>query len=301
MKHFYEKIEGWWGCPSDNQLYREVVKYNKDGAHFVEVGSWAGRSSVQMAVNIINSKKNIKFDCVDTWEGSEDGANHKEMDVIKKGKLYDLFLKNTKRVKHVINPIRKPSVEAAKLYEDQSLDFVFLDADHSYESVTEDLNAWFPKLKPDGIFAGHDYNNPLFGVREAVENFFSEKGLLFDLWGVFREEPEIPVRMSQRRGLAIDFDASLWHIDLSSYEHVRLDFVSILPALRSTRWGPGTQTMPCPWPMWCSDEGNWTNSPDEVDKSWQKYEPSDLSLVTDKHGKIVGINKPASELTAGVV
>jgi hypothetical protein len=297
MKHFYEKIEGWWGGPSDDQLYREVVKYNEDGAHFVEVGSWAGRSACQMAVNIINSEKNIKFDCVDTWEGSEDGAEHKSMDVVKEGKLYDLFLKNTKRVKHVVNPIRKPSVEAAKLYEDQSLDFVFLDADHSYKSVTEDLNAWFPKLKPGAIFAGHDFNNPLFGVREAVENFFTEKGLPFDLCGVFWEDPEIPVRMPQHRGLSIDFDAALWYVDLSSYEYVRSDFVSVLPAVQSNF------ERQCPWPMWRGEHGSWTNSPETVTadgvENWRKFEPEELILVTDRKGNILRV-KP-HELTAGVV
>ena len=90
----------------------------------------------------------------------------------------------------------------SKVVKGTGLDFVFLDADHSYESVTEDLNAWFPKLKKDAIFAGHDYNNPLFGVREAVENFFTEKGLPFDLCGVFWEDPEIPVTAFPRcRGI----------------------------------------------------------------------------------------------------
>ena len=48
-------------------------------------------------------------------------------------------------------------VEAAKKVADGSLDFVYIDARRDYDSVKEDLNAWFRKVKPGGIFAGHDY------------------------------------------------------------------------------------------------------------------------------------------------
>jgi len=72
--------------------------------------------------------------------------------------------------------IRLPSVFAAKLFADSGLDLVFIDANHTRESVAEDIEAWLPKLKQAGILAGHDYDNKLFpGVREAVESCFPKE------------------------------------------------------------------------------------------------------------------------------
>ena len=53
------------------------------------------------------------------------------------------------------------SVSAAKQFTDRSLDFVYIDADHSYESCLADINAWHPKIRVGGILSGHDYHNTI--------------------------------------------------------------------------------------------------------------------------------------------
>jgi predicted O-methyltransferase YrrM len=85
--------------------------------------------------------------------------------------------------------IARPSVEAAENFDDNSMDFVFLDADHSYESVKADITAWWPKIKPGGWLCGHDYGGWLvvkrggketkqyFGVKQAVDEFAEGLGL----------------------------------------------------------------------------------------------------------------------------
>lgn len=73
--------------------------------------------------------------------------------------------------------IRKPSLEAVASIPDSSLDFVFIDADHSYEGCKADIEAWLPKVKPGGFISGHDYDNtdfPCFGVKRAVDELFQE-------------------------------------------------------------------------------------------------------------------------------
>jgi len=61
----------------------------------------------------------------------------------------------------------------AALYQDHSLDFVFIDANHYYEGVKNDLDAWLPKVKDSGIIAGHDYNPVSWpGVIKAVHEVF---------------------------------------------------------------------------------------------------------------------------------
>lgn len=74
--------------------------------------------------------------------------------------------------------LKAASVEAAECVDDASLDFVFLDADHSYEGVRDDIAAWLPKVKPGGWIGGHDIDNPeppfdFSGVRRAVDEAFS--------------------------------------------------------------------------------------------------------------------------------
>ena len=127
-----------------------------------------------MAEQIISSGKDIKFDCVDTWEGSEEhhkGGIAEDNDVVI-GNLFQVFLKNTERFSDVINPIRLPSKEASKLYNEESLDFVFIDAAHDMKNVLTDIKSWAPKIKKGGIIAGHDYGGGHIGVNDAVDLYF---------------------------------------------------------------------------------------------------------------------------------
>lgn len=78
--------------------------------------------------------------------------------------------------------IKGDSVESAKLFEDESLDFVFIDAGHRFEEVKADLEAWFPKVRKGGIVSGHDYvAYKDFGVVEAVDLFCKEHGYTIEL------------------------------------------------------------------------------------------------------------------------
>lgn len=70
------------------------------------------------------------------------------------------------------------SWEVAERVPDGSLAFVFLDADHTYEGVANDLAAWFPKVSCGGLFAGHDWGNERWGVTRAVREFAAELGVV---------------------------------------------------------------------------------------------------------------------------
>jgi len=171
MEHFYRNLgENWFTYP---KLYSSMVNKVKDNSHFVEVGTWKGMSATYMAVEIIKSKKNIKFDCVDTWEYLNIQTDINESLY---GNLYETFLKNIEPVKHVINPVRSLSWDAAKLYMDNSLDFVFIDAAHDYDSVIKDIKAWLPKIKKGGTIAGHDYRDAA-GVKKAADEVFGEENI----------------------------------------------------------------------------------------------------------------------------
>lgn len=72
------------------------------------------------------------------------------------------------------------SVSAAEKVGDRSMDFVFLDADHSYDGLMADIAAWAPKVKPGGWLCGHDYRNAMeqfdfSGVDRAVDETFGDR------------------------------------------------------------------------------------------------------------------------------
>ena len=169
LKHIYQTVSGWFSFPL---FYSLIVNEAKDGYHIVEIGSWKGMSACYMAVEIVNSGKKIKFDCIDTWEGSEENidpkSSHYEPLLENADELYNHFLQNIKPVQHVINPIRKPSAEAVKLYKDNSLDCAFIDAAHDYENVCIDIKSWLPKIKKGGTLAGHDWAHA--PVRQALND-----------------------------------------------------------------------------------------------------------------------------------
>ena len=177
MNHYYKSVtsENWFDY---QKFYSSAVMEFGHGSHFIEVGSWKGQSSCYMAVEIINSNKNIRFDCVDTWKIDTDQSEFwKSISVDTGIDLYDIFLQNIEPVKNYINIVRELSRIAADRYSDNSIDFVFIDAAHDYESVTNDLIAWYPKIKIGGMLAGHDYFNRHVEVKCAVDNFFNSRGI----------------------------------------------------------------------------------------------------------------------------
>lgn len=146
MEHFYESIQGWFDF---QEIYKRMVNVAPDHAHFVEVGSHNGRSAAFMAVEIANSGKKIQFDCIDPWSSELFYINNLEQ-----------FLENMKPANGYFNAIQGKSPDAASRYADNSLDFVFIDADHTYHAVKADIEAFMPKIKSGGYIAGHDYNSP---------------------------------------------------------------------------------------------------------------------------------------------
>jgi hypothetical protein len=177
MNHFYKNVPGYFDY---EDIYSEVVSSANEKSHFVEIGAWYGMSTSYLAVEIINSGKNIKLDVVDTWKGSEqmydptNGAYDETL--IKNGTIFPKFLEYMASVINVIHPIEMDSVKASFLYADSSLDFVFIDAEHKYEFVSKDIKAWLPKVKKGGIIAGHDYGWE--GVSRAINEIFGNNGYI---------------------------------------------------------------------------------------------------------------------------
>jgi len=192
MEHFWKSVGGWFD-DLDAQFYQSVVdKASSEHLHFVEVGTWKGRSAAYMMVAVINAGKNIRFDCVDTWLGAPE---HREGSTIAdgvfvdedvvKGRLFAVFTENMKPLEGHYRAVRMESAAAAATYEDNSLDFVFIDADHTYESITQDIKSWLPKVKFGGIISGHDYWYP--PVHRAVHELLSDISSMGACWSTTKK------------------------------------------------------------------------------------------------------------------
>jgi hypothetical protein len=189
IDHIYQQPEFGENWFSYAKLYADVVSKFPSGSKFVEVGSWKGKSSAFMAVEIANSNKSISFTCVDTWMGS---VEHQEINKEELSSLYDTFTTNMKPLENYYTPMRAPSLEAVTRFPDESLDFIFIDASHEYQDVLADIQAWWPKLKPGGILAGDDFCLSWPGVIQAVRESFARFDIMEGCWVVGKPAHAVP-------------------------------------------------------------------------------------------------------------
>jgi len=132
------------------------VLFNKMGfKEGAEIGVLRGANAINMFKNI----PGLKLYLIDTWNGR---ARHYYKKAARKLSLY----------KDNAIVMRKTSLEASFEIPDGSLDFVYIDADHSYGAVMLDIILWSPKVRAGGILSGHDYGlYPKFGVKDAVDDY----------------------------------------------------------------------------------------------------------------------------------
>lgn len=157
-------------------MYRKIIHSIPIGGHIVEIGAFLGRSTSFLAVEAQHKK--MKIDVVDTWLGSRE---HQNMEDIKNKCLFGKFLKNLEPVINNVNVIRAESLRAVRMYDDASLDAVFIDADHSYDAVKADISEWGRKVKSGGILAGDDYLS-YAGVRKAVDELIPSRIVTDRYW-----------------------------------------------------------------------------------------------------------------------
>ena len=140
---------------------------------FVEVGAWFGKSTNYLATKIRESEKNINFVSVDTWKGTDDEALHQNIVNSFNGDIFYEFIDNVVLSNNYnqFNVIKDTSKNASNNFGNSSIDFIMIDAGHSYESLMEDLNVWYKKVKPGGYITGDDYG-VFNGVTKAANEFF---------------------------------------------------------------------------------------------------------------------------------
>ena len=141
-----------------------------------EIGVLGGRHSRLMLQNV----KDLKLICIDPW------VAFNRMPANKIEKLYQRCLKRLEG--YDVEYMRMTSMEAVKKIPDRSLDFVYIDGLHEFDSIMMDLIHWADKVRPGGIIAGHDYfANYQMGVMEAV-NAYTRSHNIFDWYVTTADE-----------------------------------------------------------------------------------------------------------------
>jgi hypothetical protein len=118
-----------------------------------------------------------KVYAIDSWTPYMDWWGPVTQQMVDNWREYAMTLLNPYMDK--ISILEMDSISAASHIPDQSLDYIFIDGDHSYQSVIRDLDNYWNKVKTGGIFAGHDWNLP--EVNQAVNEFRQKNNITTEI------------------------------------------------------------------------------------------------------------------------
>jgi len=177
-----EDTQGW---NSDHPLLLRAIEQIRP-VSILEIGSWKGRSAINMARKAQSLGLSCEIVCVDTWLGSAEHWRRTEPGWYKSlriqhgyPQLYFTFLANVVRsgFQEMITPFPNTSNMATQLLLELGYRFglCYLDAAHDFEAVKHDLAQCWQLLQEPGILIGDDFGVP--GVRAAVNQFASEHKL----------------------------------------------------------------------------------------------------------------------------
>ena len=176
IEHFYQNIKGW---TSEKHfiMFDQVINQMPQNCVWVEVGVWQGQSVSYCAVELINKQKFGEFYAVDSFDGGIELKDHK---VVRKNQLKEKFLNNLGPLAEKIKTIQSLSWDGAEHFEDNSIDFCYIDAGHTYDCVSKDIAAWYPKIKKNSLIGGDDYDKE---VKVAVDEFIQKENLILEVIG----------------------------------------------------------------------------------------------------------------------
>jgi predicted O-methyltransferase YrrM len=146
-------IEGWMNIWELIYLY-EMARQMES---IVEIGSWLGKSTHAL----LSGCKGTVY-AVDHFQGSPSEIDAAHV-AAKTQDIHAIFLKNVGHFKNLVT-LKMESQEAAKLFEDKSVDMGFIDGDHKYPAPKNDIETWLPKCRK--LICGHDSQQD--GVPRAI-------------------------------------------------------------------------------------------------------------------------------------
>lgn len=179
----------------------------------VEIGVFKGDFS-----RTILQKTTMTLYMVDVWrelpdEEYLDSSNHRIHTT-----AYEESMKNTVGFEDRGIMVRANSRIASEMFADGSLDFVYIDANHAYDFVVEDINLWYPKLRRGGILSGHDYINmdwykdPNFLPNKKDKHIWSNETFYHGVFGVNPAVDEFCEKFSYKLNKTDEWFGTWWII-----------------------------------------------------------------------------------------
>lgn len=177
---------------SRDQIPNYLVQSGLTGTG-AEIGVWEAEYSEQI---LLQSNLSLLYS-IDAWMLWPDHLYPDCANVSQQ--RYDQAMQKATMVLHKFGErsrmIKETSNRASRMFGDGQLDFVYIDANHRYPHVMEDLSSWYPKVKAGGVLAGHDYLHGIYDiagdhvyieVKPAVDDFIKSVGgelaITEDIW-----------------------------------------------------------------------------------------------------------------------
>ena len=183
----YKDVPGW--VNDAEFIYEEMVNQAEDGDHFVEIGVLLGQSTTRMGELIRDSKKKIRFDAIDIFWIIEHTIRNYKLSGHPKEFFHYIDKLKTEWDLDIMNMIRHPlkalgvidyvnfitceEQYAHRIYDDNSLKFVWIDGDHGADVVYNDLVNFWPKIKIGGTIGVYDihYKEVLDDVKKFSKEY----------------------------------------------------------------------------------------------------------------------------------
>ena len=162
-----EVIKDFYKISHRKQIGIFLKKHNLNKL-ICEVGVFKGSNLIKL----LKTAQPTLIYGIDNWDNTGI-SNHHISSNIDPNEMYN-NLKQIEIDNYNLKIIKGLSVDTAKNFPDRFFDFIYLDASHDYSSVKNDIKAYWPKVKINGILAGHDYSSRKCGLKIAVNEFRDE-------------------------------------------------------------------------------------------------------------------------------
>lgn len=191
--------------PDNGFVLNEIIK-----AKNFSIGAELGVRRGELSSSLLYHNPSLKMICVDLWDNHESFNESHPHDI-----NFNSYLTNIEGMESRVLTLKKLTTEASKEIKDDSLDFIFLDATHTYSALRADILAWVPKVKKGGLISGHDYH-PAFdngGIIKIVKETFGLPELEFPSgqFGYDTHTESVVEYLIQNGGLVVDNKTTCWY------------------------------------------------------------------------------------------
>lgn len=153
------------------------------GQTYVEIGVFVGGNILRVHDFSISNNLNLSITGIDNFRFDNISPESFKWAGVDSSENFESYVR--RNLEHTnISLINSYSEKAVLSFENESIDILFIDGDHDYTAVLNELVQWIPKVKDGGYIIGHDW--PCSGVKQAVKETFFQTPLISSTGGGYR-------------------------------------------------------------------------------------------------------------------